>query len=312
MKRGSDGGAAWHSSNRSMRSRLRSAKDHGSRLARYVVRQADAIEPTLGSTPCLQGGYHTPHTSRRGGDSPNPEGLDDTTIIITSTAGGLFEITLSFLDDKWPVYVVDGSNGCYGLPALEHAVENVPARWAVLLDEDAFVLDNARLRDLVAWTAASGHAAVGVPDGGVIPRRTHNPNALNLFFNILDLEAIRAVWNPLACRRWMGRGSKMTRPWPPAPLLKPDVPYQFDDYEPYYCFYFWLAEVGLSTAYLDAREHSDGLSVIVLDHEGQPVAIHSWYAREFDDEGPMRTRILDVVDYARGGPDRGERWRGHV
>jgi hypothetical protein len=295
-----------------MRSTLRSAKRRAFRLMRRLVGRGRRRIDYRELTPCLDGGYITRHTSRSNGDARNPRGLDDTTIVITSTGGGLLEIARSFLEEEWPVYVIDGSDGCYGLPALRHTVERVPARWAVLLDEDAFVLDNGRLRELVAWTARSGYAAVGVPDGGVIPRRIHNPNALNLFFNILDLEAIRAVWDANKCRRWMGRGSEMTSLWPPASLMKPNVPYLFDDYEPYYCFYLWLAEVGLSTGYLDARQFSDGLSAIVLDHEGEPIVIHSWYAREFDDEGPMRTRILDVVDYARGGPDRGERWRGHV
>ncbi len=238
------------------------------------------------------------------------ERVEDTAIVITSSGSSLLEITESFVDDSWPIYVIDGSDGCYGLPALHHAVENVPSRFAVLLDEDAFVLDNDRLLALVAWTDTMGHAAVGVPDGGVHPRRVHNPNGLNLFFNVLDLESIRRVWDADECRSWLGRGSEMSTPWPPASLLKPEVSYAFDDYEPYYCFYFWLADVGLTTGYLDAHLHSDGLSAIVLDQTGQPVVIHSWYAREFDDPGPMRDRILDVVEYARGGDDRGERWRG--
>jgi len=258
--------------------------------------------------PCERGAYH-----RRVPSTTGPMATDDTanaTVVITSTGGALFDVAVSFLDEEWPVYVVDGSDRCYGLPALRHAVENVPARWGVLLDEDAFVLSNERLRGLVAWAGRKGHAAIGVPDGGVFPRRVHNPNALNLFFNVLDLEAIRAVWDPEQCATWMDRGSEMTTPWPPASRLNPLVPYMFDDYEPYYCFYFWLADAGLSTGYLNARMHSDGLSAVVLDHEEEAVVVHSWYAREYDTPGPMRDRILDVIEYARGGEDRAGRWRG--
>jgi hypothetical protein len=257
--------------------------------------------------PCERGRYHRSPTEAGDGHG-RPGG--DATVVITATGGELFDTTLTFLDDDWPVYVIDGSDRCYGLPALRHAIERVPARFGVMLDEDAFVLSNERLRGLVDWAAEQGHAAVGVPDGGVFPRRVHNPNGLNLFFNVLDLEAIRAVWDPEQCASWMNRGGEMTRAWPASSLLKPDVPYLFDDYEPYYCFYFWLADAGLSTGYLDARMHSDGLSAVVLDLEGEPVVIHSWYAREFDTPGPMRERILDVIEHARGGPDRGERWRG--
>lgn len=283
-----------------------------SRLARPVLpgRRGAPIDYRE-LTPCERGGYRTAHTTRTfEGREPVP--LDDATVIVTSAGGPLLEVALSFLDSSWPIYVIDGADGCYGLPALRHAVERVPARWGILLDEDAFVIDNERLSRLVAWADENGYAAVGVPDGGVFGRRTHNPNALNLFFNVLDLEAIRRVWNPSECRGWMGRGSEMTRPWPPATLLKPDVPYRFDDYEPYYCFYFWLETTGLATGYLDARQHSDGLSAVVLDQVGDPVLVHSWYAREFDTPGAMRDRILDVIEFARGGEDRGARWLGQM
>lgn len=295
-----------------MRVDLRTARSRASRLVRPVVRRLERFrDPEFRTTPCSRGRYVTAHTARPPGDAPDRQGVDDTTVVITSATPGLFTVARSFLDEEWPVYVIDGSEGCYGFPAVRHTIENTPARWAILLDEDAFILDNDRLHRLVAWAARSGHAAVGVPDGGVISHRTHNPNALNLFFNILDLASIRDVWDARSCRRWSGRGSEMTRPWPPGSLLNPDVPYRFDDYEPYYCLYFWLADVGLSTGYLGARDHSDGLSTVVLDHEGQPVLIHTWYGREFEREGPMRERILDAVAYARGEPDRGARWRGH-
>lgn len=291
-----------------MLSRVRSK---ASRLVREHVTERGRESPYYRKlAPCERGEYYRggPPDARRGAGD-----VDDATVVINSTGGELFQTTLSFLDASWAIYVIDGSDRCYGLPALRHAIENVPARWGVILDEDAFVLSNDRLRDLISWAEHNGHAAVGVPDGGVIPRREHNPNALNLFFNVLDLEAIRRVWDVEQCKRWMNRGGEMTRAWPPAALLKHDVPYLFDDYEPYYCFYFWLADAGLSTGYLDARLHSDGLSAIVLDPSSEPLVIHTWYAREFDHPGgPMRERILDVVEYARGGEDRGARWRGRM
>jgi hypothetical protein len=281
-----------------------------SRLNRIRARHSRESPYYRKLAPCERGSYLRAPSGRRNG-SQDTAAFDDATVVITSTGGGLLETAVSFLDDEWPIYVVDGSDRCYGLPALRHALENVPSRWAVMLDEDAFVLSNDRLRALIDWASAAGHAAVGVPDGGVFPRRVHNPNALNLFFNVLDFEAIRRVWDVGQCESWMDRGSEMTRAWPPDSLMKPDVPYLFDDYEPYYCFYFWLADAGLSTGYLDARLHTDGLSAVVLDHESEPVVVHTWYGREFDHPGgPMRERILDVVGYARGGPDRGERWRG--
>ncbi len=279
-------------------------------MIRPAVRKVEGFrDPELRTTPCSRGSYVTTHTVRPSSEALRAPGEDDATVVITSATPTLLAVARSFLHEEWPVYVIDGSEGCYGFPAIRHAIESTPAHWAVMLDEDAFVLDNNRLSELIAWTARSGHAAVGVPDGGVISHRTHNPNGLNLFFNVLNLAAIREVWDARRCRRWVGRGAEMTRAWPPAEVLKPHVPYRFDDYEPYYCFYFWLADVGLSTGYLDARDHSDGLSTVVLDHNGKPVVIHTWYGREFEQQGSMRERILDAVAYARGEPDRGVRWR---
>jgi hypothetical protein len=124
--------------------------------------------------------------------------------VITSASPDLLAVARSFLDDDWPVYVIDGSERCYGFSAIQHAVENVPTRWAILLDEDAFALDNTRLRALVARAAGLGVTAAGVPGGGVVGMRVHNPNALNPFFNVLDLASIRDVWDPEQCLRWRG------------------------------------------------------------------------------------------------------------
>lgn len=254
--------------------------------------------------PCPHGRYVTV------GLDPGSSSLTaDTTIVITSADPDLLAIARGFLDDTWQVYVIDGSKRCYGLSAIRHAIERVPTRRAVMLDEDTFVLDNQALRDLVLRAGELELSAVGVPDGGVISMRTHNPNALNPFFNVLDLAAIRAVWDAQACLRWEGKGSEMTSPWPPAALLKSEVPYVFDDYEPYYCFYFWLEHTGLRTGYLDARTHTDGMSTIVVDQAGRPLVIHSWHGRKFE-KPTIRERILDVAAYARGEEDRLGRWRG--
>lgn len=292
-----------------MRFRPRAAARLIHRLLRTAFRRVARRQGNTALFPDLRGGYVGSALAPVHGATRDPAGLRDTTIVITSASAELLAISRSLLDEEWPIYVIDGSQGRYGLAAIRHAIENVSARRAVLLDEDAFVLDNERLRDLVASSAQRGLDAVGVPDGGVVGMRVHNPNALNPFFNILDLASIRRVWDAEQCLSWMGRGSEMTAPWPPASLLKPEVPYVFDDYEPYYCFYFWLNHVGLTTGYLNAYTHSDGVSTVVLDHEQRPLVVHSWYARKFDD-GPMRDRILDVVAFARGEGDRCERWRG--
>ena len=139
--------------------------------------------------PCERGGYFDPDA-----DAPDdaPPNRAETTRRSSSTrrGGELFETTLTLprrrLADLRRSTAPTAATGCQ--PCV-HAVENVPTRWGVLLDEDAFVAEQrAAARSSSPGLTRSGHAAVGVPDGGVFPRRAHNPNALNLFFNVLDLD----------------------------------------------------------------------------------------------------------------------------
>src|SRR5262245_40082902 len=54
---------------------------------------------------------------------------------------------------------------------------HLDADFVVNLDEDAFVLEPGRLLGLVKAMGEGGYAACGMPDGGVVPIRRHNPAA---------------------------------------------------------------------------------------------------------------------------------------
>ncbi len=71
--------------------------------------------------------------------------------------------------------------------------------WVISLDEDAFVLQPQLLLDLVRYLARNGFAACGMPDGGVVQIRRHNPVACNAFFNVFDLRRVRTVWQDWGC-----------------------------------------------------------------------------------------------------------------
>ena len=86
-----------------------------SRLRRVLARHTRESPYYRNLTPCERGWYHR---SNGAGASAH----DNATVVITTTGGTLLETTLTFLDDSWPVYVIDGSHRCYGLPALHHAL----------------------------------------------------------------------------------------------------------------------------------------------------------------------------------------------
>jgi hypothetical protein len=165
------------------------------------------------------------------------------------------------------------------------------------LDEDAFILDFERLCELVAWSARTGTACVGMSDGGIVPIRRHNPNALNPFFNIIDLQQVRRLWNVSECRSHMFTGHTMRELWPPEHIITPGAPYEFDDFETYYCFYFWLKAVGLKMAWLTGTTHEDGTATLLNDVSGRPFLLHTWYGRTFGRDAQQTSRIVRAAQW---------------
>lgn len=218
------------------------------------------------------------------------------TIAITSQNKTLLQLCRLFTPRNLPLFIVDGRGGCHGMRAIQHVIENAPSDWTVLLDEDAFIIDTSRLERLLEWAMRTGAACVGMCDGGVVPIRTGNPNALNPFFNIIDLSRVRAKWHEPDCRAYIGAGHNMREVWPPKHVLTEGVRYQFGDFENYYCFYFWLQAVGLEMQWLTARTHTDGVSTVLNDHTGRPLVLHTWYGRRF---GRHRQQTARIVRAAR-------------
>jgi GT2 family glycosyltransferase/tetratricopeptide (TPR) repeat protein len=168
--------------------------------------------------------------------------------------------------------------------------------WVVNLDDDAFVLDPARLLGLVRTLEEGGYAACGMPDGGVVPIRRHNPAACNAFFNVFDLRRVRPVW-----QAWDRVVAARHRP----PFEERVAPFArrsalaFDHFERYYGVFFALLEAGERILYLDAEEWRDGITTLLKDTEGAPLLLHCWYSRYWDTSHHTRGRYQDAIEYAR-------------
>ncbi len=220
------------------------------------------------------------------------------TIVIPSINPELRKLCRSFIPVDAPVWVVDGSNGWHPMRMIEHVIDSAPGEMAILLDEDAFIFDFDKLSRLVEWVASNRIACAGMGDGGFVPIRQHNPNAFNSFFNIIDLGQVRAKWNATECRSHKGTGRSMTRVWCQPDVLSPAVPYEFNDFEPYYCFYFWLHAAGLRMDWLTGQTHIDGISTILNDKSGEAFLLHTWYARRFGTDPRQRERITSAALWA--------------
>jgi hypothetical protein len=183
---------------------------------------------------------------------------------------------------------------------------SLAADWIISVDEDAFVLEPGRLLDLVQAMEQGGYAACGMPDGGVVPIRRHNPVACNAYFNVLDLRRVRRVWSNwervVAAKHQPAYESRV------ADFAKRTT-FAFDHFERYYGVFFSLLEAGERILYLDAETWQDGVSTLLKDTAGRPLLIHCWYTRHWDFSYHTRRRYQAALNYARQvqglGPYRG-------
>jgi hypothetical protein len=182
------------------------------------------------------------------------------------------------------------------------------ADWAVSIDEDAFLLDPQRLRHLVQVMDQRGYAACGMPDGGAVRIRHHNPAACNALFNVFDLRRVRRVWQD-----WQKVAAATHRPeyeHLAAPFARRTA-FAFDHFERYYGVFFSLHDAGERILFLDAQEWSDGVSTLLEDASGEPLLIHCWYTRNWASSHHTRQRYRTAIEYARQrqglGPSKVER-----
>lgn len=172
----------------------------------------------------------------------------------------------------------------------------IDADFVINMDEDVFLLDPKGVLDLIRQMQDAGYAAAGVPDGGVVAIREHNPVACNAFFNVFDLRKIRPIWADWDRVRTAQYQSNFETQ---IPSFAQRTAFNFDHYESYYGVFFSLLSCGERILYLDAKEWSDTISTVVMSPAGRPLLIHSWYAREWPVNPMTRQRIENVVEFAR-------------
>jgi glycosyltransferase involved in cell wall biosynthesis len=169
------------------------------------------------------------------------------------------------------------------------------ADWVVNLDEDAFLLDADALAGLIRRMATEGYAASGMPDGGVVPIRCHNPVVCNAYFTVLDLHRVRSVWQDWDRVRAARHSPAFERVVPDFAMR---AAYAFDHYEPYYGAYFALLAAGERLLYLDGEEWRDGTSTLLKAPDGRPLLLHCWYGRDWERDAKTRERVAAALGYA--------------
>lgn len=173
-------------------------------------------------------------------------------------------------------------------------IMDLDADWVINIDEDAFVFDNQALSRLLDFTMERDLMSVGMPDGGVVRIRRHHPAVMNPYFNIFNTKKIREHIKSDFLNQFAPDDPRITR-FIPRELLRHD--WALDRFEPYYDFFFnVVASGGSSNIYLDAVEHQDGITTQLMNHEGDPFLLHTWYSRELGRDPAQTDRILNVID----------------
>jgi hypothetical protein len=199
----------------------------------------------------------------------------------------IYALAMNALNVPFPRVAVEDSTPLGYLLTL---VADEDADYVINLDEDAFVTDNDALIRLLDHVIESGYVNCGMPDGGVVTTRHHNPLVTNPFFTIMHTAKLR---EPTLWGEYIGMALPEDLPkWFPRGLLKHD--YWPGSFEPYDEYLTWVA-LNFPVLYLDAETHADGISTILHDHEGHPFLTHSWYGREYRRSRFHHNRIDAVV-----------------
>jgi len=164
--------------------------------------------------------------------------------------------------------------------------------WVINIDDDAFVFDSQRILNLIEFMHENNYDYCGMPDGGIVNERRHNPIVPNAFFNIINVKNIKINRNEI----YQTKFTDDLKQYIPS-ILKPDILYQWNTREQYYCLFFWLIK-RYKCLFLNAYEHVDGMSTILQDHEGNDFLIHTWCARTYGVEPRQTERINQAYEWA--------------
>jgi len=196
----------------------------------------------------------------------------------------LYKISKSFYEKlDFEKIGVNGSNGFYSFNFLNYMISNkdfFDIDLMIYIDEDCFIVDKTALLNLVNYVVENNVDCVGMPDGGVIEHRTHNPVSINQFFCILNLKKIREKYdiNEVNNSKYIDELKKYT----PHNILKSEISICYDNFEPYYKLFFWMLKNDFKFQYLDAYSFSGDMTTTILkNHCGVDFAYHTWYAREW-------------------------------
>lgn len=205
-------------------------------------------------------------------------------IAVTTSMGTRWEAysqaLLKTVVPEWPRTIVDGRTEWSPTLFIKHII-NSEADYIVHVDEDCFIKSRDALLELVNFLDENPcFVAAGIPDGGHY-YRNHNPAALNLFFVIFRLDALRTSWNEKDnWKELKFREEYKENVLGQCSILDPDRTH-WDEAEPYYPLFWSLLSNGGRFLYLHHSLHPTRWSSQVRMPNGEILAEHLWYLRQW-------------------------------
>lgn len=183
--------------------------------------------------------------------------------------------------------------------------EHVKTKWAVNIDEDCFITDSDLLLDLVRYMENNNIDYAGMADGGSDRNRNGNPIVMNAFFNVFNAKTIKEKLTSAGVFASKYEPGSRILNKPDAELDIPNHVRYDKDIEPYYRFFYFLANNGYTPLFLKAEPYEtdihgkDPFSTYLL-FNNKKLCIHSWYGRCYDVRLKYNKRIDDIVNHAIG------------
>lgn len=233
----------------------------------------------------------------------------------------LLEMAKEFIPSGYKFYTIPGHGGYYGQKMFMDFCDKIQENFIINIDTDCFLTNHKGMWEVFDEFVEYGYALCGMPDGGVISHRCHNPLFINPFFSIWDLRQMRkmnlAAVNDVTA---MARFSELLPRWvlkKNHPIASPQykrlltvfedglVPYGAanDFFEPYYAIQSAILNNGGKIMYMNADDapeiDGDGACTKLYGLRDEVIALHSWFARSYTDGGEHFDRINKIYEHAK-------------
>jgi len=219
-------------------------------------------------------------------------------IITTVNNLSLYRQTVAFFPENFKIFIIDGSDGLYGLSSFKLMFKKLRKqrlKWLAIADEDVIFVNPDAVLSIINSMESNNEDVCGVRDGGILSWRNKNPNLINPFFCILNLEKIYSIYDE---KKFLQNQYIIENEFNDDLT---DLPFEYDKnslFENYYCFFLWLRRNNFRFKFLNAESsnfENDLETTTVFDINNKIFLYHTWYARTYGKINYHTERIDNVI-----------------